>query len=215
MNRWGFKYFKLIFTFITVLALAGCASQQQYDYSALEKSSPKSILVIPPLNNSVEVNAPYIYMSTVSRPLAEKGYYVFPVAVIDRFMKENGLPTPQEMNAVSLSKIAEHIGPDAVLYVTIEDWGQKYQIVSSTTVVKAKLRLIDANTGDQIWDAEVYRQIGSSDGGGGLAGILLGAIVEQIVGSLSDKTPLAATQANFYAIHNPSMGLLDGPYRKQ
>jgi hypothetical protein len=26
--------------------------------------------------------------------LAEKGYYVLPVAVIDQFLKENGLPTP-------------------------------------------------------------------------------------------------------------------------
>lgn len=215
MNNWTYKRFKLICTCFFAFALVGCASQQQYDYSALEKSAPKSILVIPPLNNSVEVNAPYVYISTVSRPIAEKGYYVFPVAVIDRFMKENGLPTPQEMNGVSLSKLAEHIGPDAVLYVTIEDWGQKYQIVASTTVVKAKLRLVDASTGDQIWDADVYREIGSSDGGGGLAGMLLGAIVEQIAGSLSDRTPLAATQANFYAIHNPNSGLLDGPYRKQ
>jgi hypothetical protein len=40
----------------------------------------------------------YIYLSTLTKPLAEKGYYVLPVAVIDQFLKENGLPTPAEMN---------------------------------------------------------------------------------------------------------------------
>ena len=134
--------------FVFVMLLSGCqATQTPYDYSALENSRPRSILVIPPVNNSVEVNASYIFLSTISRPLAEKGYYVFPVAVIDQFLKENGLPTPIEMNGIPLDKIAEHIGADAVLYVSIEEWGQKYNLVSSTTEVHSILRLVDVNTG--------------------------------------------------------------------
>src|SRR5210317_1864170 len=90
-----------------VVLLSGCvAPTGPYDYSALENSRPRSILVIPPLNNSIEVNAPYIFLATITRPLAEKGYYVFPVAVIDAFLKENGLPTPAEMNGIPLDKIA-------------------------------------------------------------------------------------------------------------
>jgi hypothetical protein len=46
------------------------------------------------------------YLSTLTKPLAEKGYYVLPVAVIDQFLKENGLPTPAEMNGIPLEKIA-------------------------------------------------------------------------------------------------------------
>ena len=131
---------------VFVMLLTGCAATNTpYDYSALENSRPRSILVMPPVNNSVEVYAPYIFLSTISRPLAEKGYYVFPVAVIDRFLKENGLPTPVEMNSVPLDKIAEHIGADAVLYVSIKEWGQKYQLVSSSTIVDSTLRLVDVN----------------------------------------------------------------------
>ena len=62
------------------------------------------------MNSSVEVNAPYSYLSTISQPLAEKGYYVFPVSVVDTFLKENGLPTPAEMNGIALDKIVEVIG---------------------------------------------------------------------------------------------------------
>jgi hypothetical protein len=59
-----------------------------------------------------------------ARPLAEKGYSVFSVAVIGIFLKGNALPTPAEMNRIPLNKIAEHIGADAVLYVAIEDWSR-------------------------------------------------------------------------------------------
>ena len=130
------------------------------------------------MNNSVEVDAPYIYLSTISKPLAERGYYVFPVAVIDQFLKENGLQTPADMHNVPLNKFVEHLDPDAVLYVTIEDWGQKYQVISSTSVVKADLRLIDAKTGTLLWDAKAYYEQGSSDSSGGLAGMLIKAIID-------------------------------------
>lgn len=48
-------------------------------FCALQQAAPRSILVLPPMNSSVDVNAPYSYLSTISTPLAEKGYYVFPV----------------------------------------------------------------------------------------------------------------------------------------
>ena len=69
----------------------------------------------------------------MSRPLVEAGYYVFPVAVVDAFMKENGLPTAGEMHGVSLAKLREVLGADAVLYAVIENWGQKYRVISSDT----------------------------------------------------------------------------------
>jgi hypothetical protein len=203
-NKYGITVFSVF-----AMLLAGCvASKTPYDYSALENSRPRSILVIPPLNNSVEVNAPYVFLSTITAPLAEKGYYVFPVAVIDRFLKENGLPTPVEMNSVPLDKIAEHIGADAVLYVSIEDWGQKYRLVTSTTVVHSTLRLVDVNTGVLLWQATVKGQRSSDDGGGGLLGALVGAIVEQIAGSVTDYTPRLSRSYNNLHVSR----LLQGPY---
>ncbi len=198
---------------LVVLIMSGCATTH-YDYSALEQSKPRSIVIIPPNNNSLEVNAPYIYMSTLSRPLAEKGYYVFPVSVIDQFLKENGLPTPAEMNDVPLDKIADHIGADAVLYTTIRDWGQKFQIVSSVTKVQADLKLVDVKTGETLWEASAVAQKSSDDGGGGLAGAIIGAIVTQIMATtVVDHTPQLARQANYIAINNSNRGLLDGPYK--
>lgn len=189
-----------------IITLAGCATQTPYDYSALQNSKPRSIVVIPPQNNTVEVNAPYIFLSTISRPLSEKGYYVFPVSVIDHFLKENGLPTPAEMNAAPLDKIGEHIGADAVLYVSIEEWGQKYRVLSSKAVTHATLRLVDVRTGELLWDAKAYAEQSSGNSG------LLAAVVDQIVGSIVDATPNVSRRANDVAINNSHRGLLNGPY---
>lgn len=200
---------------LLIILSSGCATQENYDYSALQASKPRSILVIPPMNNSIEINASNIYLSTLSRPLAEKGYYVFPVAVINQFLQENGLQSPADMHDVSLDKFAEHLNPDAILYVMIEDWGQRYEILSSTTVVKAKMRLVDAKTGKILWDTQVSYAQGSGDNGGGLVGMLVQAVVDQVVGSILDPTPGVARTANNLAINNQGRGLLNGPYRAQ
>ncbi len=141
--------FSLLMIFF--ISVSACATVQQQDYSNFRDHRPRSILVLPPLNESLEVDASYIYLSTISRPLAECGYYVFPVAVIDAFLKENGLPTPGEMHNIPLDKIHNILGADAVLYVTIEDWGQKFQVLSSNTVIKARARLVHVTSGKTLW----------------------------------------------------------------
>lgn len=199
---------------VVILLLSGCASVEPYNYGALKQAAPRSILVLPPMNSSVEVNASYSYLSTISQPLAEKGYYVFPVAVVDTFLKENGLPTPAEMNGIALDKIDEIIGADAVLYVDIQDWGQKFQVLSSVTVVKGYVKLVSVKTGELLWDAPIQAQYNpSNNSGGGLVGALVGAVVSQIAGEVSDNTPLVARMANNAAINAPKRGLLSGPYQ--
>ncbi len=198
---------------VAVSALLGCATTSTYNYDPLIERKPRSIVVIPPLNDSVNVNASYIFLSTISRPLAEKGYYVYPVAVIDAFLKENGLPTPAEMNQIPLETIHEHVGADAVLYTRIKDWGQKYELLSSRSIVHAELILVDTMTGEKLWDASVYAdRRGSNDEHAGLTGALIGALVDQIAGSLMDNTYKLSREAVDAAVNDTSQGLLAGPY---
>ena len=82
------------------MALVGCKALPPYDYTAYQQHPPRSILVLPPMNESTAVEGTFGYLSTVSRPLAERGYYVFPVDVVDRLMRENGLPGAGEMHEV-------------------------------------------------------------------------------------------------------------------
>src|SRR5262245_6417390 len=79
------------------LLAPGCVTAP-YDYTNYRLHPPRSIVVLPPLNQSTAVEATYGYLTTVTRPLAERGYYVFPIAVVDQFLKENGLPSAGEMH---------------------------------------------------------------------------------------------------------------------
>lgn len=196
-----------------VLALLGsaCAPPAPRDYSPYRAHMPRSIVVLPPLNQTTDVNAPYVYLSTVTRPLAESGYYVFPVAAVDSFMKENGLPTSGEMNAVPLQKLREVFGADAVLYVTIESWGQKYMIVSSETVVKARATLVDTASGTTLWNGTAFAQRSSSSGQSDIFGMLIASVVDQMLASFTDPTHDLARAANGTMVSDQQSGMLLGP----
>ncbi len=210
-----YRFVMLCMGCAALLLTGGCAPTPPRDYSAYRAHMPRSVLVLPPLNHSVEVNAPYAYLSTITLPLAECGYYVFPVAVVDAVMKENGLPTPGEMHAVSLQKIHEVFGADAVLYTTIESYGQKYQIVSSTAVIKARVRLVDVLSGATLWEGTAQAVQGSGDSGGGLLGMLVTAAVSQGLGASLDQAHVLAREANSQMIFDKQNGLLLGPYHPE
>ncbi|MGR9109070.1 MAG: DUF799 domain-containing protein [Gammaproteobacteria bacterium] len=199
-----------------LVTLAGCATPpSSRDYTDFRSRLPRSILVMPPLNESTDVNAPYIFLATITRPLANQGYYVFPVAMVDAYMKENGLPSAYEMQNVPLEKIHEVFGADAVLYVTILDWGQKYLVLTSNTVVKSLARLVDVRTGQTIWSGQQLAVEGSSGGGGGLIGMAIAAVVDQIIDSLTDRTYELSRRANDSMVYNRDQGLLLGPYHPE
>ena len=191
------------------MTLAGCATTP-YDYTNYRAHPPRSILVLPPLNESTDIRGTYGYLSTVTRPIAEMGYYVYPVVVVDHLFKENGMPTPGEMVQAPLDKIREIIGADAVLYITLRQYGTRYQVISSTTIVTAVAKLVDTRTGTLLWEGTLAAQDSSGRPGNILAD-LVGALVTQVIGHSTDHAHNVAERANAqFAIKD--RGLLHGPY---
>ena len=158
----------------------------------------------------MEVDATYGYLSTVTRPLAERGYYVFPVAVVDRMLRENGLPGPAEMHTVSLEKIDEIFGADAVLYLRITEWGTSYMVLSSSTEVRIEASLVDVATGTELWSGSHYAV--HSSGGGSLVEMAANALVSQVASSFDDRARGVARQANQSLFWDRDRGLLLGAY---
>ncbi len=197
---------------LLAILTSACVTPEPKDYTAFRQYMPRSILVLPPLNQSLDANASYSWLTTVSQPLGDQGYYVFPVAVVDEFMRENGLPGPEEMHAVSLKKLDEIFGADAVLYVTLEEFGQKFELLSSTTRVRASGRLVDVKTGTELWVGEVdHADSSGSTSGQGLVGVLVAAAINQIGNTVTDRSHDAAKLANYRLIRDSYEGLLLGP----
>src|SRR5450830_500760 len=84
---------KLTGALLALALLGGCAAPKTIDYTAYKQARPKSILVLPPINESPEVQASYSMVSQVTYPLAEAGYYVLPIALVDETFRQNGLRT--------------------------------------------------------------------------------------------------------------------------
>jgi hypothetical protein len=196
---------------LLALVLAGCATPKNYD--KFRAANPKSILVLPPKNQSTDIRGTYSFLSTVTMPIAEQGFYVFPVIVVDQMMKENGLPSANEMHEVSLKKIKEIINPDAVLYLTLEQYGTKFVLLQSQTSVVATGRLVSTNSGEVLWEGKVSKVEASSDGGGGLGGMLVNAMVSQAVNSSVDHAHTVSVEASKELFRTEGQGLLSGPYK--
>ncbi len=193
-----------------LLALSACVTPQPYDYSAYREHFPRSILVLPPLNETTDIQATYSCLSTITMPLAERGYYVFPVAVVDQLFKENGMPTPGEMHQAPLNKIREIIGADAVLYITIKEYGSSYQVINSATTVTAEAKLVDTVSGTALWQGTVSAQDNSA-GTGSIIGDLVSAFLTQVISESTDHAYEICRLANIQ-LGTRSDGLLPGPY---
>lgn len=171
------------------LVLFGCATKAPVDYTAYKQSRPKSILVLPPVNESPDVQASFSVLSHATRPLAESGYYVMPVTLVAEAFRENGMTQPSDMHATSPEKLRQIFGADAALYVTVKSYGTVYFVVNSASIVTAEARMVDLKTGALLWEGSATAS--SSEGEnqqGGLAALLITALVKQVMGTVLDQS---------------------------
>lgn len=212
------KFDQKIFVLLSLVVSSlttGCATPAGYDYTAFRASKPKSILILPPVNNSTVVEASNSVLSTMSLPLGESGYYVFPVTLVDETFRQNGLNNPAEIAAVPPAKLRQIFGADAALYVQIKAYGTSYIVISSETVVTAEAKLVDLRNGSLLWQGTATAssaETNSGNGGGGLIGALVIAVVNQVISQTTDAghKVAALTSARLLNAAPPS-GLLYGP----
>ncbi|MDU8923926.1 DUF799 family lipoprotein [Pasteurellaceae bacterium LIM206] len=198
---------KLVLAAALAVLLTGCSTtpKTQYDYTALKTSDPKSILVVLPTNSSPDIKAPTSVLSRISQPLAEKGYYVYPVALVDEAFKQNGLTDGHAIQTASLKKINEIFDADSILYLDVSEYGTSYKLIDSETTVTVTGKLIDARTGKILWEnTGTYAQSANAGQNNGLLGALVNAVVHQIVNTSKDYgyTVAQTTAINLVYLNN-------------
>ncbi|BCG24393.1 lipoprotein [Pseudomonas tohonis] len=195
--------------------ISGCAPTKSVDYSAFKEARPRSILVLPPLNESPDVKATYSMLSQVTYPLAEAGYYVLPVALVDETFRQNGLTAAGDIHQLPPAKLREVFGADAALYVTVSEYGTQYMLISSASIVTASARLVDLKSGTTLWtgSATASSEEGNNGNSGGLVGMLVTAAVKQIINSSMEDAsyPIAGMTSARLLSTGRNGGLLYGP----
>ncbi|WP_019528164.1 DUF799 domain-containing protein [Dasania marina] len=210
---------KLITSLIILLAAAisGCATQKPtpYDWSAFQTASPSSILIVPVLNKTIDVDAPLYALSTLSIPLGEKGYYVFPVNTVKTTLEQEGLYEGEAIKQLGTPTLVNMFGADAVLYVEIQKWEANYAILSTTVTVSVDYLLEDSQ-GNKIWSESVttaYSPQNNNSGGDPLANLIASAISAAITRADPNYIPLMI-QANNRAFITGHSALPPGPYAR-
>lgn len=197
-----------------MLLVTGCATQPQvpYDWSAFDAADPRSILVLPVLNNTVDVDAPLYALSTLAIPLGEKGYYVFPVNTVKIVLEQEGLYEGEAVKELGSQSLANMFGADSVLYVEIDQWDATYAILATTVTVDINYMLDDSD-GNRIWEEEVTMNYTPQQNASGnpLVDLVTAAIVAGITRAAPNYIPLMQ-QANNKAFIIGDRALPNGPY---
>ncbi|MDA5193303.1 DUF799 domain-containing protein [Govanella unica] len=194
------------------LLMAACAqAPTPYNYTMFRQENPKTILVVPAVNNTVDVNAPDSYLSTISVPLAERGYYVFPVNLVKKVMENDGLADANMVHAADPKRLGEIFGTDSILYVSINKWDAKYIVISTSVEVSFTYTLKSGRTGETLWTRDMAMTYSPQASGGGLGGLIAQAIVSAIEKADPSYIPLTQ-QANAMAVNVEKIGLPAGPY---
>jgi hypothetical protein len=110
--------------------------------------------------------------------------------------------------------LREYFGADAAVYIKVRQYGTSYAVISSTTTVALEARVVDLRSGELLWQGEARASSAEQQqqNQGGLIGLLVTAVVKQIIGTVSDASYNYAAIANQRLLGAPRQnGLLPGP----
>lgn len=204
---------RLLYCIVLLALLSGCIATQPKNYEKFNAASPHSILIVPVVNNSVEVTAPDYFLSTITIPLAEQGYYIFPVNLVKRMLEDDGLSDANLVHNASVEKLSNLFGADAVLYVIINQWDAKYMILSTQVTVDLAYVIKDGKTGETLWEHQqnmVYVPQNNSSGNP-FVDLIVMAVNAAVTKAAPNYIPLA-NQANAKTFTYPGSGIPPGPY---
>jgi len=161
---------------IVVLFFVSCTTSTKITkstaYKGMYDEQPLSILVMPPINRSTNIEAKEFFHATLNVPIANAGYYVVPPFLSMEILKRESAYDSELFLTQSLKKFNEIFDADIALFSIIHKWdkntiGAKVKVdieyILKSTVTD---EILYSRYGSIIYDASV------SAGGGGIYGAL-------------------------------------------
>lgn len=198
--------FKLIGTIIVGLCLAGCETvetKQEAFPRMYGESRPDSILVVPAVNKSTAADATDYINATLAQPLANAGYYVFPIPLSAMIFNREGILDGEQLKAVPKSIFARNFGADSVLFVTINKWDKNYAVLAANVTVGMSYVLVSTKDDSILWS---YEQEVVVDTSGDSSAGLLGAIIATAIQTATTDYMPVAVQVNAGAMNTLPVG---------
>ncbi|MFT7861074.1 MAG: GNA1162 family protein [Sulfurimonas sp.] len=207
----------ILYTAIFLLAfiLSGCGPAyvtKSSEFPKMYEQQPRSLLILPPMNESTDAEAKDYYMTTVETPFSMMGYYTFPVEMVGDIMKQEGVYDTELLYNLPMNKFQEYFGADAVLFTKIKKWDVSYMVLASTLTVAIEAKIVSTKTSQELWryTGVVKVDLSGGNSGGGMAGLLVNAIATAVNTAAADYVTYAR-QANARLIYT----LPAGPYHEK
>lgn len=202
----------IIFAF-TCCLLSSCGVYstvtRESQYSKMYEEKPVTLLVMPPINNSTNVEAKDLLYTSISRPLVEAGYYVIsPLLAMDIFKAESGYDAEMFFDA-PLNIFNNYFGADAVVFSVIDSW------TKNGMGIQTKIRYVikSAYTNEILFDrsCDLYLDLSVNSGTGGLLGALVDLTASLITTAATDHI-VAARKANYFIMRDIPRGKYSPEY---
>ena len=168
---------KLIKLIIIAVLFASCSTTQpiakSVAYKGVYDEKPVSILLMPPINRSTNVEAKEFFHSTLCMPLAEQGYYVIPSFLsMEILKKESAYDSEMFLNG-SLQKFGEVFGADVALFTIIHRWDKSG--LAGSVKVEVEYILKSTKTNEILYSRKglIVYDTSMRSNSGGMAGLIV------------------------------------------
>ncbi len=182
---------------LTLFLFSGCGPatiSKGAAYPKMYDQKPRSLLILPPLNESTDAEAKEYYMTTVEIPFAQLGYYTFPVEMVSDVMKQEGVYDTELLYNLPMNKFQEYFGADAVLFTKIKKWNVSYMVLASSLTVSIESKIVSTKTSEVLWQHSgtvVVDLSGGNNSGGGIAGLLIQVVATAVSTAAADYVKYA------------------------
>ena len=172
-------------------------------YAKMYEEKPITLLVMPPINNSTNVEAKDLLYTSISRPLVEAGYYVIsPLLAMDVLKAESAYDSEMFFDA-PLTAFQNYFGADAVVFSVIDTWAKKGMGIET----KIRYVIKSAYTNETLFErsCDLYLDLSVDSGANGILGALVDLAASAINTAATDHIK-AARKANYYILRDIPRG---------
>lgn len=204
---------RVIYILILAVLVTSCGTSSQISqtgemtrgqqYERMYEEKPVTLLVMPPINNTANVEAKELLYTSISRPLAEAGYYVVsPLLAMDILKAESAYDAEMFVES-PLTMFKEYFGCDAVVFSEINAWAK----VGFAIEANIRYFIRSAATGEIIFDrsCDLVLDLQIRTGGDSALAALIDLAASAINTAATDHI-VAARKANYYIFNDIPRG---------
>lgn len=130
---------RILIFLVTIAVLSSCGLTSGLtrgtQYPLMYKEKPVTLLIMPPINNTTNVEAKDLLYTSISKPLIDAGYYVIPPMIAMEILKEESAYDSEIFVDSSLEMFKTFFGADAVVFSEINKWAKSGSVSMPISVI--------------------------------------------------------------------------------